>query len=547
MNANLIRVVPVAAMAVLLGACAKKASVEVTSAAGAKCAPKEEIKFTKGQTAEGVVVVVNPDEKRQTLVGIGGSLTESSAYVLACLEPEARQEVLKMAFSEDEANYSIVRTQVGASDFSPVGKYSLAEVEGDTALLSFSMQRDMEGFSKEEFPLVKDESYDLYQLMVDVANIKKNQTDTEYRIFANTWTAPAWMKDNNKYYEKDYTVNPPIHRGGRLLPQFYQTYADYLIKFLEAYRSVGIEIYGMSPVNEPMGNDGGWESMDFSGPEEAVFIGQYFGPALKAAGFDQVNIFGFDQNIFEMQPYTAAIYGDELANSYTTGMALHWYGSTVSCFPEVLDSIHALYPDKELLHTEGCVDNFGCPVWGPEIRDPEGFVEPKFIWWKNDAWWWSKEATDWAYSTPWDNGNHPKFAPVQRYASYIIETLNHWVTGHIDWNFVLDKEGGPNHVGNFAASPILVDLESGEVYYTPVYYLFRQFSRALRPGDVVLGVQQAEDPDLMVLATQKPDGSYVVNVFNKSEEEKTFTLRIGEYEALVTLQANALETIRVAL
>ena len=167
MKLNAIRVIPAVALAVLAGACSKSATVEVTSAAGDKCAPKENIKFTKSETETDLVVVVNPDEKRQTLVGVGGSLTESSAYVLACLDPEKRKEVLDAAFGEDGANYSIVRTQVGASDFSPKGLYSLAEVEGDTALLSFSMQRDMEGFSKEEFPFVKDESYDLYQLMVD--------------------------------------------------------------------------------------------------------------------------------------------------------------------------------------------------------------------------------------------------------------------------------------------------------------------------------------------------------------------------------------------
>ena len=537
------RMIPAVAVALLAGACSKSATVEVTSAAGDKCAAKEDIQFTKSRTETKLAVTVKTEEERQTLVGIGGSLTESSAYVLACLEPEARQQVLQAAFGEDGANYSIVRTPIGATDFCPKGLYSLAEVEGDTLLQSFSLQRDMEGFSKAEYPCVKDESYDLYNLMLDVAAIKKGQADSEYRVFANTWTAPAWMKDNNKYYERDFSKD--IHRGGRLLPQYYQVYANYLVKYLQAYREAGIEIYGMSPVNEPMGNDGGWESMDFSGPEEAVFIGQYLGPTLKAAGFDNVNIFGFDQNIFEMQPYTAAIYGDSAANSYTTGMAIHWYGSTVSCFPEVLDSVHALYPDKAFLHTEGCVDNFGCPVWGDAIADPEGFVEPKLSWWRNDAWWWQDNATDWAYSTPWDGGRHPKYAPCKRYARYILETLNHWVTGHIDWNFVLDSEGGPTHVSNFAGSPILVDLEKGDVYYTPVYYIFRQLSRSLRPGDVVLGIEQAEDADVLALATRKPDGSYVINAVNTGHEEKTFALRIGEYEAIVTLPADALETIRV--
>ena len=248
--------------------------VWLTSEAGDKCAEKEAVVFKKGQAAD--AVVIDPATTRQTIDGFGGSLTESSAFVLACISAEQRQAVLEELYGETGANFSMSRTQIGASDFSVEGKYSLAEEDGDTALHSFSLDRDKEGFAKTVYPQIKDEQYDLYHLMKDVYAIKQAQADKTYRIIANTWTAPAWMKENKKYYERENG----FHRGGALLPEYYQAYANYLARYIEAWRAEGLEIWGVTPVNEPMGNDGGWESMDFSPAVETEFIAKYLGPAL---------------------------------------------------------------------------------------------------------------------------------------------------------------------------------------------------------------------------------------------------------------------------
>ena len=529
----------------LLAACAvltscsdnvKSTHVWLTSEAGDKCAEQPTIVFQEG-TVEGAVVV-NLSDKRQIIDGFGGSLTESSAFVLACLQPEQRQAVLQELFGENGANFSVARTQIGASDFSVEGKYSLAEEDGDVELRSFSLDRDKEGFSKDRYPQVKDEHYDLYHLMLDVWNIKQAQQDKSYRLMANTWTAPAWMKENKKYYERENG----FHRGGALLPEYYGTYADYLVRYLDAWRKEGVKIWAVTPVNEPMGNDGGWESMDFSPAVEAEFIGKYLGPALKNNGFEDVKIFGFDQNIFEMGPYTAAIYGDSLAEAFTTGMAVHWYGNTISCFPHVLDSVHNLYPNKTIFHSEGCIDNLGCDAWSG-VTDPVGFKEAG--WFNNDSFWWSKIATDWAYSTPWDQGMHPAYSPVQRYAQYIIEGVNHWLTGFCDWNIVLDSIGGPNHVNNFAAAPVMVDYQNDIVYFTPYYYALKQFSLSMRPGDIVLGVSDVEIEDVYMCAVQKQDGDIALNILNKNAHEVGFPVQIGDDFATITIPANAVETIIV--
>ena len=527
--------------ATLLVACSggvQTTHVWVTSESGDKCAEAPAITFKKGTSDK--AIVVNTAEERQTIDGFGASLTESSAYVLACLTPEQRQSVLEELFGENGANFTMARTQIGASDFSVEGKYSLAEKEGDTDLVSFSLERDKEGFPADRYPHVKDNSYDLYNLMLDVWNIKQAQANKDYRIVASPWTAPAWMKENKKYYERENG----FHRGGALLPEYYQTFADYFVKYLEAYKQEGITFWAITPENEPMGNDGGWESMDMAPDVEADFIGKYLGPALEKAGFDDVNILAFDQNIFEMGPYTAAVYGDEQANRYTDGMAVHWYGSTVSCYPQVLDSVHALYPDKTIIHTEGCIDNLGCDAWSG-VTDPVGFKEDG--WFNNDAFWWSKIATDWAYSTPWDGGNHPAYSPVHRYAQYIIDGMNHWLTGFCDWNAVLDSIGGPNHVNNYAAAPVMIDYQNNVIYFTPYYHVLKQFSRSMRPGDVVLHVTEPENTDLRICAVKKLDGTIAMNMLNKGKDILHFPLEICGYVANVTMPANAVQTIIVKL
>jgi len=524
----------------------KSSHVWLTSEAGDKCTEKENIAFYEiGETNDSMsyaAFVINPDEKRQTIDGFGGSLTESSAFVLACLPKEQRQAILEELYGENGANFSATRTQIGASDFSVEGKYSLAEKDGDIAMESFSLDRDKEGFSKAKYPQVLDEQYDLYHLMLDVWNIKQAQEDKTYRIMANTWTAPAWMKENKKYYERENG----FHRGGALLPKYYQAYADYLARYVEAWRAEGVDIWAVTPVNEPMGNDGGWESMDFWPEVETKFIAEYLGPTFEKRGLGDVAIYGFDQNIFEMEPYTEAIYGNEEAKKYTTGMAVHWYGSTLDCFPETLDRVHEANPDKTIFHSEGCIDNLGCDPWDG-VTEPVGFKESG--WFNNDAFWWDTIATDWAYSTRWAGDTHPKYVATHRYARYIINGMNHWLTGFIDWNIVLDSIGGPNHVNNFAAAPVMVDYENDIIYYTPYYYVLKQFSRSMRPGDIVIGVQKYESDkvkDIYLCAVVKADGTIAVNILNTGEEV-TFPIQIRTHMAAVTMPANSVKTIIVKL
>lgn len=510
--------------------------VRVTSAAGQKYEQVAPLTFSKGQVNADFTIHI--DQPKQTIDGFGASITESSAFIMACLTPDQREQVMREFFSEDGANFSAVRTMIGASDFALDGNYSYDDIDGDVALEHFSLKNHQDGFPKSRYPQVQDENYDIFQMMQDVMRIKRGQSDATIRFFASPWTAPAWMKDNGLFYDH------ANRRGGALKKEYYQTFANYLEKYLEAYREAGIEFWAMTPENEPMGNDGSWESMDFPPAAEAEFIGSYMGPTLQKQ-FPNVKIFCFDQNTFEAGPYTKAVYDDnEASRHYTAGTALHWYGSTVSCFPEVLDSLHALYPDKFLFHSEGCIDNLGRDPWGG-VTDPEGFKESG--WFNNDAFWWNEEATDWAYSTPFWPEWHPKYSAVYRYAQYIIDGVNHWMTGYIDWNIALDSIGGPTHVGNNCGAQVMVDYANNTIYFTPYHYAFRHFSRSMRPGDTVLTVEQTEqESPIHLCAVAKQDGSYAINILNMGAAADV-TIQLGQYHALVSLPAQAVETLIVKL
>ena len=166
----------------------------VTSEAGDRIAGKENVLFKDGQ-ATGTVIEIDPAVQRQTIVGIGSSFTESSAFVLAHLEPVARAEVMRNIFGEQGANFSLARTTIASTDFSVEGKYSYAPIAGDADLEHFSIEVDRDGFDPADYPGIRDASFDLLPMIREALAIKSAQPDKDLRIVASAWTAPPWMKD----------------------------------------------------------------------------------------------------------------------------------------------------------------------------------------------------------------------------------------------------------------------------------------------------------------------------------------------------------------
>jgi len=524
-------------------------SVIVTSESGYQLSSKENISFVEGK-ASGNVISIKPENIKQTIQGIGTSFTESSAFVLAHLKPKERRKVMENIFSEQGANFTLTRTHIGACDFCVEGKYSYADVAEDVDLKHFSIMPDHDGFNKKDYPDIQDETYDLLPMILEAQEIKAKQTDSTLKIISSPWTAPAWMKTNNDWYTSPASENNYQGTGGELKSEYQEAFANYFIKYLKAYKSRGVPIWGVTPVNEPHGNNGQWESMHFSVHTQKDFITKHLGPKL-SDNYPDVKLLMFDHNRDGLEEWADVMYVDPESAQYIDGAAVHWYESTFKVFEDEFERVHAKYPKHSIIHTEGCIDDLGKDA--PEgVLDPKGYKEEN--WFDNDDFWWNENATDWAYSVTWDGvkvEDHPMYTPVHRYARNIIVSLNHWLSGWIDWNIVLDKDGGPNHVGNYCGAPIMIDTEKQYVYYTPVFYILAQLSRTIRPGDRMLEVEMKLDDafsdSIYCCASINHNNEIAIQILNTETKERNVSLQIGSQNALVLLTANSLQTITIKL
>ena len=439
-----------------------------------------------------VIVTVLPEEKFQTITGFGGSFTESSAYLLNKISKKNRDTIIEAYFGESGAKYSLTRTHMNSCDFS-LSQYSYAPVVGDMELKHFSIQEDKD---------------DIIPMIKDAMAVSKDG----FKILSSPWTAPPWMKDNNAWV------------GGKLLPKYYDTWALFFSKYIDAYKEEGIDIWGFTVENEPLGNGNNWESMQYSPDEMTNFVQHHLGPKLEADGHT-AKILGYDQNREHLKEWVDSQFKNEASSKYFDGTAIHWYASTYDYFPEDLQYAHKKAPNKYLIQSEACVDS--------EI--------PK---WQDDAWYWKKEATDWGWD--WapekDKYLHPKYAPVNRYARDIIGCLNNYVDGWIDWNMVLDTQGGPNWFKNWCVAPVIVDPEKDEVYFTPIFYTLSHFSRFIRPNAVRIGIHNT-DKDLLITAAKNVDGTIAVVVFNEGKVKKNMKLIIDSKSVAISISEQAIQTI----
>lgn len=521
----------------------------LTSESGDKIAKKENVYFKDGK-ANGTVIRIKPGVVKQTMDGIGSSFTESSAFVLAHLDKEKRQEVLEKAFGEGGANFSLARTHIGACDFCVDGKYSYADKTDDVNLTSFTLAPDLEGFDLKKYPDIVDPGYDLLPMIKEALAIKSKQKDDRLRIISSAWTAPKWMKDIEDWYIPGTSKNNYQGTGGTLKAKYISTYADYLVKYLDACQNEGVNIWGLTPVNEPHGNNGQWESMHFTPESQNDFIKNHLGPKLKSGAHADTKLLIYDQNRDGLKHWTDVILGDPETQPFVYGTAVHWYESTFKVYEDVFDAVHHKFPDFAIIHTEGCIDDLGKKA-PSGIADPDGFQESG--WFDNDAFWWNENATDWAYTASWaeNREDHPVYTPVHRYARNIIVSIDHWLQGWIDWNLVLDHKGGPNHVGNFCGAPIMIDTHKKHIYYTPVFYVLAQFSNTIRPGDKAVQTEKQlidlDNDALHACATINDRNLLSVQVLNTTKKPIQYNLQIGAQYASVAIAANSVQTLQIQL
>jgi glucosylceramidase len=264
------------------------------------------------------VIFVDPTKPFQTLVGIGGALTDAAAETFDKL-PAARQQELLTAYFDPKSGlgYSLGRTNINSCDFSS-DTYTYVSA-GDKELKSFNVEHDRQ----HRIPFIQ----------------KALATAGNLTLFASPWSPPAWMKDNNDM----------LH-GGSLKPEYYSAWANYYAKFVEAYAKEGIAIWGVSVQNEPMAIQT-WESCVFTAQQERDFVKNFLGPTLVQHGLGDKKIIVWDHNRTMMYQRAATILEDPAAAKYVWGVGFHWY---VNDSFENVRLVHDAFPGTHLMFTEGC-------------------------------------------------------------------------------------------------------------------------------------------------------------------------------------------------
>ena len=264
-------------------------------------------------------VFVDGAKRFQTVLGIGGALTDAAAETFYKLPRDKQQELLRAYFDpENGIGYSLGRTSIHSCDFSSESYVYVQD--GDKDLKTFSIAHDL----KYRLPFIK--------AALSVAG-------KDFTLYASPWSPPAWMKSNND-----------ILHGGKLKPEFYGAWADYCAKFIVAYAKEGVSVWGLSVQNEPMASQT-WESCLYTAEEERDFVKNNLGPTLQKAGLQDKKIIIWDHNRTLMYQRARVVLDDPAAAKYVWGVGFHWYMG--DCFENV-KLVHEAYPQVNLLFTEGC-------------------------------------------------------------------------------------------------------------------------------------------------------------------------------------------------
>src|SRR5580765_3447217 len=409
-------------------------------------------------------VFVDSSKTFQTVLGIGGAFTDASAETYDKLPQASRAEILKAYFDPVQGiGYSLGRTHINSCDFSSES-YTYVK-EADKELSSFDVAHDL----KHRIPFIK-------------AALAK--AGKEFTLYVSPWSPPGWMKSNRDM----------LH-GGKLLPEFADSWARYYTKFIQAYERAGIPIWGLSVQNEPIATQT-WESCIYSGEEERDFVKDHLGPALKHAGLQSKKLIIWDHNRMLMYQRAKAVLDDPKAAQYVWGVGFHWYMG--DCFDNV-KQVHEAYPNANLIFTEGCLY-------------PYDFS-------KLNEWHWGES-----------------------YGRAIIHDFNNGAVGWTDWNVLLDEKGGPNHVGNFCFAPVHADTSAGKLYYMNSFYYLGHFSKFIRPGAKRISSSSMVE-SLQTTAFRNRDGSTAVVVMNETEQAQPFWLWMNGQAAKTESAAHSIMTL----
>lgn len=416
-------------------------------------------------------VFVDPSKTFQTCVGIGGALTDASAETFAKLPKEQQEKFIQQYYDPvNGIGYSLARTNIASCDFSS-GSYAYVG-ENDIALKTFSVAHDKEY----RIPFIKS--------AIAAAGGKLS-------MFVSPWSPPSWMKDNNN-----------VLQGGKLKPEFYQSWANHFVKFINAYQKEGIPIWGLTIQNEPMAKQK-WESCIYTGEEERDFIKNFLGPTLQKAGMSDKKIIAWDHNRDLLYQRASTVLNDPDAAKYVWGIGFHWYEDWTGG-GKIFDNVKRVseaFPKTHLMFTEGCAERFDF-----------------------------NQMNDWKWG--------------EAYGRNLINDFNNGTVGWTDWNILLDEKGGPNHVGNYCFAPVHANVQTGELYYLNSFYYIGHFSKFIKPGAKRI-ISSASRGQLLTTAFQNTDGKIAVVVMNQSNDKIPYRLWIAGNAAEAISLPHSIQTLVV--
>lgn len=420
--------------------------------------PYPKIKLTND--TQHPTITINSAKTFQEIDGFGYTLNGGSAMWLMKMNAQARSEILQELFGTEgnAIGVSYLRVSVGASDLDErVFSYSdLPEGSIDPELLNFSLDYDT-----------------LYLIPVLKEILAINPS---IMIMGSPWSAPIWMKSNRSAI------------GGYLLPEFYQSYALYFVKYIQGMREHGIRIDAITVQNEPL-HPGNNPSMYMSAQDQATFVRDYLGPMFQKHSID-TKIVIYDHNADRID-YPISILNDTVARRFIDGSAFHLYGGVI----EELSKVHEAHPDKNLYFTEQWI---GAPA-------------------------------DFANDMKWHIEN------------LIVGATRNWCRTVLEWNLAADPNQKP-HTDRGGCTRCLgaITIDGDRVERNPAYYIIAHASKFVRPGSV--RIYSNVVPSLPNVAFKTPNGDYVLIAINTSNESMVFSLALGEKSLATSLDAGAVAT-----
>ena len=449
----------------------KTAKLVVTnSTTQEKLADKGLIKFEKfAQPKEtDACIFVDPDFKYQKLIGIGGAITDASAETLYKMPKAKQKEILEAYYGKNGLGYTLVRTNMNSCDFSSES-YTYVK-DGDTSLKSFSVAHD----EKYKIPMIKE---------------AQKLIGKDFTFYFSPWSPPAWMKSNQN-----------MLKGGRLEEKYYQTWANYYVKFIQEYQKRGINVWGLTIQNEPMAVQT-WESCIYTAEEEGNFLKNNLGPTLWKNGFKDKKVIIWDHNRDLIYQRATTTLQDPETAKYANGIGYHWY-ETWNNKTQLFDNLgetQRAFPNMFLAFTEGCKEQFKM----------DGIYDVSL---------------------------------GELYGRNMLNDFNKGTALWTDWNVLLDETGGPNHVGNFCFAPIIADTKTGEVHYTYEYYYIGHVSKYIKPGAQRVG-NSSNRAALISTAFMNDNGELVTVIMNESDKDTDAYLWIEGEAAKLSVPAHSIQTV----